>query len=263
MADIPDTLRSWSATAGSNAPTGGTSIGTGLDDNLRAVQAAIRGYLAGAPANMASASTVDLSTATSNYVNITGTTTITAFGTESSGIQVLLKFASALTLTHNATSLILFGNNITTAAGDMAMFVSEGSGNWRCLWYTPADGFLTRQPEVIIIPVTDETTAITTGTSKYAFRMPFAMTLTAIRGSLNVAQTSGSIVTVDVNETGSTILSTKLTFDNTEKTTTSAATAAVLSDTSLADDAEITVDIDQVGDGTAKGLKVYLIGYRT
>lgn len=141
MADIPDTLRSWSATAGSNSPTGGTSIGTGLDDNLRAIQAAIRGYLAGAPANMASASTVELSTATSNYVNITGTTTITAFGAESSGIQVLLKFAGALTLTHHSTSLILpGGNNITTAAGDVAEFVSEGSGNWRCLWYRRAYG---------------------------------------------------------------------------------------------------------------------------
>jgi hypothetical protein len=34
----------------------------------------------------------------------------------------------------------------------------------------------------------------------------------------------------------------------------------VISDTSLADDAEITIDIDQIGDGTAKGLKVILIG---
>ena len=39
-----------------------------------------------------------------------------------------------------------------------------------------------------------------------------------------------------------------------------AATAAVISDSALADDAEITIDVDQIGDGTAKGLKVYLIG---
>ena len=264
MADISSTLRAWSATAGSNNPAGTTTVGTNVDDNFREIQAVIKAYLAGAPANMTSASTVDLATATSNYVNVTGTTTITALGTEVSGISYLLKFAGILTLTYNGTSLILpGGNNITTAAGDMAYVVSEGSGNWRCVWYTPADGLLTRQPEVLIIPVTDETTAITTGTSKYAFRMPFAMTLTAIRGSLNVAQTSGNIVTVDVNESTSSILSTKLTIDNTEKTSTSPATPAVLSDTSLADDAEITVDIDQVGDGTAKGLKVYLIGYRT
>lgn len=90
--------------------------------------------------------------------------------------------------------------------------------------------------------------------------MPYAMTLTAIRGSLTTAQASGSLLTVDVNKTGSTVLSTKLTFDNTERTTTTATTAAVISDASFADDVEVTVDIDQVGDGTAKGLKLTLIG---
>lgn len=116
--------------------------------------------------------------------------------------------------------------------------------------------------ESIIVAASDETTALTTGTAKVTFRMPYAMTLSAVRCSLTTAQTSGSIFTVDINDSGTTILSTKLTIDNTEKTSTTAATAAVISDTSLADDAEITIDIDQVGDGTAKGLKVVLIGTR-
>lgn len=115
--------------------------------------------------------------------------------------------------------------------------------------------------KVIQLAASDETTALTTGTGKITFRMPYAMTVTAVRASLTTAQTSGSEVTVDINESGTTILSTKLTFDNGEKTTTTAATPAVISDTALADDAEITVDIDQVGDGTAAGLKVTLIGY--
>jgi hypothetical protein len=92
--------------------------------------------------------------------------------------------------------------------------------------------------------------------------MPYAMTITAVRASLSTAQASGSIFTVDINEGGTTILSTKLTIDNTEKTSTTAATAAVISDTALADDAEITIDIDQIGNGTAKGLKVTIIGTR-
>lgn len=116
--------------------------------------------------------------------------------------------------------------------------------------------------EYLVLAASDETTALTTGTSKVKFRMPYAMTLTAIRASLSTAQTSGSILTVDVNESGTTILSTKLTIDNTEKTSTTAVTAPVISDSSLADDAEITIDIDQVGDGTAKGLKITLIGTR-
>ena len=114
--------------------------------------------------------------------------------------------------------------------------------------------------QFIPIAISDETTALTIGVGKVTFRMPFAMTVSAVRASLTTAQTSGTIFTVDINEAGVSILSTKLTIDNTEKTSTTAAAASVISDASLADDAEITIDIDQIGDGTAKGLKVYLIG---
>ena len=118
------------------------------------------------------------------------------------------------------------------------------------------------QKETIVVAVSDESTAITTGTAKVTFRMPFAMTLTEIpRGSLSTASSSGNPA-IDINEAGASIFSTTLTIDVNEKTSTTAATAAVLSDTALADDAEITIDIDTAGTG-AKGLKVYLIGRRT
>ena len=117
-------------------------------------------------------------------------------------------------------------------------------------------------PTEIQLAASDETTALTTGNAKVTFRMPYAMTLTAVRASLSTAQASGSIFTVDFNEGGTSILSTKLTIDNTEKTSTTAAAAPVISDSALADDAEITIDIDQIGNGTAAGLKVTLIGTR-
>lgn len=117
--------------------------------------------------------------------------------------------------------------------------------------------------EVLMISLSDETTALTTGTAKKTIRMPYAFTVTAVRASLVTAQTSGSVVTVDINGAGPTsILSTKLTFDNGEETTTTG-TPAVISDTSLADDEEVTFDIDQIGDGTAAGLKVSIIGFQT
>lgn len=116
--------------------------------------------------------------------------------------------------------------------------------------------------EVICIAVSDETTALTTGTAKVTFRMPWAMTLTAVRASVTTAPT-GAALAVDINEGGVSILSTVITIDATEKTSTTAATAAVISDTALADDAEITIDIDTVGSSVAgAGLKVYMIGYR-
>jgi hypothetical protein len=115
-------------------------------------------------------------------------------------------------------------------------------------------------PFELVVAASDESTALTTGTAKITFRMPRAVTLTAVRASLTTAQASGSLLTVNIKESGTTILSTKITINNTQKTSTTATTPPVISDTSLADDAEITIDIDQIGNGSAKGLKVMLIG---
>lgn len=92
-------------------------------------------------ADVASAATTDIGAATGSYIHITGTTGITALGTKTAGVVRKVVFDAALTLTHNGTSLILpSGANITTAAGDTAIFVSEGGGNWKCLVFQPASG---------------------------------------------------------------------------------------------------------------------------
>lgn len=119
--------------------------------------------------------------------------------------------------------------------------------------------------QALAIACSDETTALTTGTNKAKFINPYstAFNVVAVVASLSTAQTSGSIFTVDINEAGTSILSTKLTIDNGETNSSTAATPAVISDASIAAFAEIGIDIDQIGDGTAKGLKVYLIGYPT
>lgn len=148
-----------------------------------------------------------------------------------------------------------------TLAGTEYVELVQSGGNVKAL--LSAIKTFSNSGESIILAASDETTALTTGTAKVTFRMPYAFTVSAVRASLSTAQTSGSIFTVDINDGGTTILSTKLTIDNTEKTSTTAATPPVISDTSLDDDTEITIDIDQIGDGTAKGLKVTLIGTRT
>ena len=112
--------------------------------------------------------------------------------------------------------------------------------------------------EWLWIACSDESTALTTGTAKVTFRMPFAATLLAVRANVKTAPT-GSTLIVDINEEGTSVLSTKLSIDATEKTSATAATAAVISDSALADDAEMTIDIDQVGSTVAGvGLKVGL-----
>ena len=118
--------------------------------------------------------------------------------------------------------------------------------------------------QCFIVACSDETTPLTVGTNKVKWRMPYPFTVTDVRGSLTTAGTGAALLTVDVNESGASILSTKLTFDASEKTTTTAATPRVISDTSLADDAEMSVDIDVLDtNNVATGLKVAIIGYKT
>lgn len=90
--------------------------------------------------DVASASTIDLDSATGDLVDVTGTTTITAV-TLSEGMSCEVRFTGALTLTHGA-SLVLpnAGSNITTAAGDAALFKGYAAGVVRCLRYQKANG---------------------------------------------------------------------------------------------------------------------------
>jgi hypothetical protein len=114
----------------------------------------------------------------------------------------------------------------------------------------------------LIVEVTPEAYAATAGTAKRVFHATRAYVLSAVMAELSTAQTTGNIFTVDINVNGTTILSTKLTIENTEKTSLTAAAAAVfaggLGYILLAQGDEITIDIDQVGaSNTAKGLKVH------
>jgi microcystin-dependent protein len=141
LADVAATLALWSSTTANNTPTGGTAVGTGLDDNLREIQGVVVRGLSHKGADIASAATTDIGAIEGSTHDITGTTTITGFGTVRAGILKILQFDSVLTITHNATSLILkFGQNHLTTAGDILAFVSEDSGNWREVWRNVAGG---------------------------------------------------------------------------------------------------------------------------
>jgi hypothetical protein len=116
-------------------------------------------------------------------------------------------------------------------------------------------------PIELMVALSDETTDLTTGVAKVTMRAPWAFTVTGVRSSVSTASSSG-LVTVDINEAGATIMTTnKLSIDATEKTSTTAATAATVTDTAIANDAELTFDIDAAGTG-AKGLKVVIYGTR-
>lgn len=138
-ADIATTLNAWSSTSSSNQPDTSDPVGPNtLAQNLQVIQSVMRAASAG-DGTIASATTTDLSTVNDGDITVSGTTTITGFGTLTAGIKKILTFSGALTLTHNATSLILPGAaNITTAAGDVAIMRSLGAGNWKCMIYQRA-----------------------------------------------------------------------------------------------------------------------------
>lgn len=150
----------------------------------------------------------------------------------------------------NSSTVVVVSGASPPSAGQVLRATSSTAGNWQSL------------PVELIIACSDESTALTAGTNKVTFRMPYSMTLTGVRANVTTAPT-GSTLVVDINEAGTSVLSTKLSIDATELTSTTAATAAVISDSALANDAQITIDIDQIGSTIAgAGLKVILIGTR-
>src|SRR5688572_5457242 len=174
MADVSATLAAWSSTTDSNSPSGATNIGTGLDNNLREIQGVVVRGLSHKGADIASSTTPALGAVEGLFHDITGTATITGWDTVRAGILKIVKFEGALTLTHNATNLILPGGaNITTAIGDTAIFFSEGSGNWRCIDYSKANG--------LPVKATAPTRQILTSGSGATYTTPTACTRLFVR----------------------------------------------------------------------------------
>jgi hypothetical protein len=108
------------------------------------------------------------------------------------------------------------------------------------------------------VACSDLSTALAINTAAAVFRSQAAFTATAVRASVKDASTSG-VVTVDITVNGVTMLSTKITIDANEKSSTTAAIPAVISVPAIPDDAEVIVKIDAAGTG-AKGLIVTILG---
>ena len=113
-----------------------------------------------------------------------------------------------------------------------------------------------------VIACSDETSDLETGDDKAQLRLPFQFELTSISANVNTAPT-GSTISIQVQEDGSDILSTPITIDISELTSESAAVPPVISDSTLAANSIISIDLDQIGSTIAgTGLKINLVGYR-
>ena len=135
---VSDGSSKWTVNPGFSTPVaiaqGGTGATTALGawDNLAAQTRDTE--------TLTAATTLDLGAVTSWGVDAGGTSDpggITSLGTASAGVVRAVRFTSAgILLKHNVTSLVLPGGaDVTTAAGDVAIFQSLGSGNWVCVSY--------------------------------------------------------------------------------------------------------------------------------
>lgn len=135
----------------------------GTESSAVITPATLAAVNAGQWTDAASATTLDLGALSTSKVRITGTTTISSFGTATSGIARWLRFAAATPLVYNAASMILPGGaNITTAANDTALAISLGSGNWEVHQYQRA----AQPPSGTVIQVAQQLyTTYATGTT--------------------------------------------------------------------------------------------------
>lgn len=135
---------------------------------------------------IASATTTDLGTLPAHVGLITGTTTITGFGSSASLLApiYLVRFSGTLTLT-NSPTLTLPGNaNIITQVGDAALLQYLGSGTWKLTAYFSATGTLNnskiKPSDTVIISSTTltpdpdlQSNALTVGRYSYELMLIF------------------------------------------------------------------------------------------
>jgi hypothetical protein len=111
----------------------------------------------------------------------------------------------------------------------------------------------------ISFAISDETTQITSGSSKVILYAPYSFTLTNVKASLSISGSTQSQFDVNIND--SSVLSTKISIDANENRSVDAGTQPVISSSTINENDKISVDIDVAGTGAA-GAKIYLIGTR-
>lgn len=166
--------------------------------------------------SLASATVTDLGSVGSNNILILGTITINSFGTSASLANPIyfLQFAGILTLTYNATSMILPGAaDITTSANDSALVeVTDAvNGYWRILAYfsSAAGGALGTAASQNIgtsganVPLLDGNN-IWSGTDRFqkqTYSDPIALTVTSNASTPDMATGNNFTASIGANYT--------------------------------------------------------------
>lgn len=158
-----------------------------------------------------------------------------------SGSIITIGNESASASAANRISLSGTGSGYLRNGESLFLIRDVTSSRWRNL-NQPA------RAEVIEVAIGAQDADMEVASAALVTRARFSFTLVGIRASVKVAQT-GTYSQFDLDKNGSSVLSTKLTINASEKTSTTAATAVVINSASasFADDDEITLAIDQIG----------------
>lgn len=176
-----------------------------------------------------------------------------------SRLKNFLAGASALAVGDGGTGATTLTGILKGNGADPVTAITSSGADYKFL---RDDGSFAAPLESFVCKITDDGTAVAAGAGKFYFDFPYPFTIEAVSGSLAVAQTSGNLLTVDVNKNGVSILSTRLTIDNGEVSSSTAATPPVISTSGMSANSRLVVDVDQIGDGTAKGLTITILGRR-
>ena len=263
LVDLSTTAASNNAAAPTGAPEGSFLLGD-VSNTFREMMAVVRSLAASD--TIAAAATTDLGSKTyATFLTLTGTaTTITGLGTVSAGIYKFVVYNAAHSVTHNATSLILQGGaSHTFANGDVSLFVSLGSGNWRELFYSggayqPLDADLTA---IAALAVTDGNFIVGNGSTWVAESGATARTSLGI---VAASDTAAGIVELATNAEA-------VTGTDTARATTPAGVAAALAATSVnalkawvrfdGTSGTITAGSSNVASVTRNGLADYTVNF--
>ncbi len=127
----------------------------------------------GEPVSLLADDTTDLGSVPQTVITITGGGPIFSFGTSTpAGVIKVLQFNGATTVIYDASTLILPGAaDITTAAGDVAIAVALGAGNWQVLFFQ-STALIVAQGGTGRTTLTDHAVLIGNDTSPVNFAVP-------------------------------------------------------------------------------------------
>jgi hypothetical protein len=196
--------------------------------------------------------------------NITATTENCAYVSQFN-IDAPLTNDAVYSLGIDANGFVVQDTAVSGITGDIITGATQSNANGGTLSFLSPDNTLTITGVTggaamdLSFAISDETTAITSGTTKLTVFAPYDFTLSNVYASLSTSGSTDSVF--DINKNGTSILSTKITIDSGDEHSSDAGTPPVISTSSFSAFDKITIDIDTAGTD-ATGAKIYLVGNR-